>query len=89
MIRKHIYYSGMVQGVGFRFTALRAARSYPVTGYVRNMPDGRVEMVVEGSSGDIEGMKNDIAGQLAGYIKGVDEGESAATGEFDQFTIRL
>ena len=88
MIHKQIYYSGNVQGVGFRYTALRAARSFQVTGYVRNMSDGRVEMVVEGSNADIEGLKKDIAEQLAGYIKGVDEQEMAATGEFDQFTIR-
>ena len=89
MTRKQIFYSGNVQVVGFRYTALRAGRNYEVTGYVRNLADGRVEMVVEGMSGEIEALKSDIAKELGGYIKQVDEGDSACTGEFDGFDIRL
>ena len=47
-IRKTIYYSGRVQGVGFRWTTRRIACEYDVTGYVMNLPDGRVELAVEG-----------------------------------------
>lgn len=46
--RRRIYFSGRVQGVGFRYTTERLARHYDVTGYVQNLPDGRVELVVEG-----------------------------------------
>lgn len=48
MIRKHIYFSGQVQGVGFRFSAAHYARELGLTGWVRNLSDGRVEMEVQG-----------------------------------------
>ncbi len=47
-IRKHFYFSGRVQGVGFRYQATRLARSLGVTGYVKNLYDGRVEMEAQG-----------------------------------------
>ncbi|MCI9558184.1 acylphosphatase [Candidatus Ventrimonas sp. KK005] len=47
-IRKHFYFSGRVQGVGFRFQACRIARSLGLTGYVQNLWDGRVEMEAQG-----------------------------------------
>ena len=45
MIAKRIYYAGRVQGVGFRFTAKQIAAGYEVSGWVKNLPDGRVEML--------------------------------------------
>lgn len=48
MIRKHIYFSGRVQGVGFRYQSACYARSLGLTGWVRNLSDGRVEMEVQG-----------------------------------------
>ncbi|MCD8082255.1 MAG: acylphosphatase [Clostridiales bacterium] len=48
MIREHFYFSGRVQGVGFRYQAIRLARSCGLTGYVRNHWDGRVEMELQG-----------------------------------------
>lgn len=48
MIRKHIYFSGRVQGVGFRYQAAYYARSLGLTGWVRNLSDGRVEMEIQG-----------------------------------------
>ena len=48
MIRKHIYFSGRVQGVGFRYQAAYYARNLGLTGWVRNLSDGRVEMEVQG-----------------------------------------
>jgi len=44
MIRKHIYFSGSVQGVGFRYRAYYIAQSLSLTGWVKNLWDGRVEM---------------------------------------------
>ena len=48
MKRAHAYYSGNVQGVGFRFTAIDLARKYAVKGWVKNVYDGGVEVVAEG-----------------------------------------
>ena len=49
IVRWHIYFSGEVQAVGFRFTAMNIARDLGITGWVRNLPDGRVEMEAQGS----------------------------------------
>ena len=54
MVRKHIFFSGWVQGVGFRYRALYAARGMGLTGWVRNLWDGRVEMEVQGEPEKIE-----------------------------------
>jgi acylphosphatase len=60
MIAKRIIFTGRVQGVGFRYTAHSIASSRRVTGYVRNLPDGDVEMLVQGDVNDIEDCLNQI-----------------------------
>ncbi len=55
-IRKHIIFYGRVQGVGFRYRASYAADCYGVSGWVRNLYDGSVEMEAEGSERDIDNM---------------------------------
>ena len=54
IVRKHIYFSGDVQGVGFRFRSYYIAQSLGLTGWVENMWDGRVEMEVQGSESAIQ-----------------------------------
>lgn len=68
MIRKTVHYSGRVQGVGFRFTAQRLAGSHAVGGYVRNLPDGRVELVAEGEADEVNNLLGDIAERMRDYI---------------------
>ncbi|MEP0885876.1 acylphosphatase [Trichocoleus sp. ST-U3] len=53
-IRAHVIVSGTVQGVGFRFSTLDEAIQLGVSGWVQNLPDGRVEAVFEGSKADVE-----------------------------------
>jgi acylphosphatase len=86
--RRTYTFSGNVQGVGFRYTAQHLARSHPVTGYVRNLPDGRVEMVAEGESKDLDGLADALKRQMEGFIRRVDVSEGKATGEFTGFAIR-
>ena len=50
MISLQVFYEGHVQGVGFRFTVRHLAKGFDVTGWVRNLPDGRVEALVEGDA---------------------------------------
>ena len=69
IICKRVYYSGTVQGVGFRYAALGLASRFAVTGYVRNLPDGRVELVAEGERDHVEGLLNAVARRMAGYIE--------------------
>ena len=88
MIRKTIHYSGDVQGVGFRYTAHRTAVSFKVTGYVRNLPDGRVELVAEGEPAEVQRFINAVADNMAGNIDDIQETDAAAQGQFASFEIR-
>jgi acylphosphatase len=67
-VRKHVLYAGSVQGVGFRYTAQSLARGFPIAGYVRNLPDGRVELVAEGEPDDVAAFLEAIAGHWSEYI---------------------
>ena len=66
---KHIVFIGRVQGVGFRFTASRIANRHGLTGFVRNLPDGTVEMLAQGRSDDVAHCLADIDESFAGYIR--------------------
>ena len=64
-----IFYSGQVQGIGFRYTAKTVATGFEVTGLVRNLPDGRVELVAKGERGELQAFHDAIRGAgLAGFI---------------------
>lgn len=82
------YFSGSVQGVGFRFTALRISESYQVTGYIRNLPDGRVELVAEGEKKELDEFFRAIKKRMSSYIRDVDERHAPAKEDFKTFVIR-
>jgi len=69
MIARHITFAGRVQGVGFRFTARRAANRRQLTGYVRNMPNGSVEMLAQGRPEEVDDCIQDIKEYFSGYIR--------------------
>lgn len=71
-VRKHIFFSGRVQGVGFRYTAAYLARSLDLTGWVRNLWDGRVEMEVQGRPEAIESLLSELRNQRFIVIKDVE-----------------
>lgn len=71
MIARQVFYEGRVQGVGFRYTVKQLARGYEVTGWVRNLDDGRVELQCSGERGEVEDFLAAIAeSELKGHIKG-------------------
>ena len=73
MTGRHVFYEGRVQGVGFRWTTKNLARGYDVTGSVRNLPDGRVELLVSGELDEVEAFLEAIAeSDLKSHIKNVD-----------------
>jgi acylphosphatase len=88
MQRQTCYFSGRVQGVGFRYTVQNLALQYDVRGYVKNMPDGRVELVMEGPEGEMASLVKDVSAKMNGYIKNVRTDTSPATGEFRQFSVK-
>ena len=65
---KRVIYTGQVQGVGFRYTTRRLAANFAVAGYVRNRPDGSVELVVEGPAEEVDRFLEAVTRQMAGYI---------------------
>lgn len=83
-----VLFSGKVQGVGFRYTARTVASGFEVTGTVRNLPDGKVEMVAEGERDELEAFRGAVrdAG-LDHFIKSEDVSWSDATNEFRGFEI--
>jgi acylphosphatase len=87
MVCKHVYYSGRVQGVGFRYTTHRIAGNYAVTGYVKNLPNGNVELVVEGSSEHVDAFLDAVARRMAGYIENAQVEDVPPSG-FADFLIR-
>ena len=79
---------GDVQGVGYRFFAQRAAARHQVVGYVRNMPDGTVESLVEGNSDSVEAFKHDLAtGPQWSSVKQVEEVVLEPSGQYVSFLI--
>ncbi|MFH0980051.1 MAG: acylphosphatase [Planctomycetota bacterium] len=87
MLRKTVHFSGAVQGVGFRYTTQRLARGFEVTGYVRNLPDGRVELVAEGPTEQINGLVQAVQRAFHSCIHDLVALESPATREFHRFDI--
>lgn len=88
MHRHMLHFTGRVQGVGFRYTVKNIALQYNVAGYVRNLPDGRVEVVMEGPESDTIEVVNEIRRKMNGYITRVDTNDAPATGEYQHFSIR-
>ena len=86
--RRHVVFSGRVQGVGFRYTTRTIARVYEVTGFVRNLADGGVEVVAEGPVDQLNGFLEELEERMSGYIQQVHCDNQPANQEFANFGIR-
>ena len=84
----HIEFSGQVQGVGFRHTACQVANRLGLTGWVRNLPNGRVELVAEGSPGLDTQLVQQISEATYGFVQDVQIETRPAAGEFSGFSVR-
>lgn len=87
-MRRKILYSGRVQGVGFRYTTCHVARGFDVVGYVKNLPDGRVELVAEGAGDEVERFAQAVRQEMGRNISDAAVMESEATGEFSGFGVK-
>ena len=87
--RLHAYFSGSVQGVGFRYTAERAATLLNLTGWVKNLRDGRVEVLCEGKESSLKEFLQKIESVFGVYISDKEIEWSDAAGEFDYFDVRF
>jgi acylphosphatase len=76
MIGRQVFYEGRVQGVGFRYTAKRIAMGFDVIGWVRNLPDGRVELHAGGEPDEVRAFLTAVReSELNSYIRKVEEHE--------------
>jgi acylphosphatase len=86
--RLNIFYSGRVQGVGFRHAVKTVAAGFEIAGIIRNLPDGRVELVAEGAREELEAFRAAIRGEgLAGFIRDEQLDWADAKYEFRGFEI--
>ena len=85
---EQILFSGHVQGVGFRWTTERIASQLPLRGFVRNLPDGRVEVVVAGSAENIQQLIDQLQDHFGSGIADVRRQTLEGANEFTGFVIR-
>jgi acylphosphatase len=84
-----VYYSGEVQGVGFRAAAASISRRHPmIRGWVRNLPDGRVELLADGPPEAIQAFLADVRSRMAGYITAEEVCERETKPGLEGFHIR-
>jgi acylphosphatase len=84
---RRVIFCGRVQGVGFRYTTRRIARGFSVTGFVKNLADGTVELVACGTAPEIQRFLDEVKAEFSGNIDSVED-ESTAAVEFVGFEIR-
>lgn len=87
--RRVVYYRGDVQGVGFRYTTQRIASGFAVAGYVKNLPDGRVLVEVEGDRGELERFLAAVMDRLGYHVAEVQSSAHPADGSLSGFGIQF
>lgn len=87
--RRVVHYRGRVQGVGFRYTTQSVAADFAVTGYVQNLPDGRVLVVAEGRRAELDRFLAAVMAHLGHYVLNVQSSVQPAEGGFRDFGIRF
>ena len=87
--RLQIWYGGHVQGVGFRFKAAQIAKGYKVSGYVRNLDDGRVHLAAVGEKAEVRGFVDELSRIMADFIRSTDEKEDLTSAKYAGFNIEL
>lgn len=83
-----VFFEGHVQGVGFRFTTFQVAKGYEVTGYVKNLNDGRVQLELEGEHGECIAFIRALNEEMASFIRDKSQTEDLRPPQFKEFTIR-
>lgn len=82
-----LFFSGRVQGVGFRYTTLQIAKEFEVTGFVRNLPDGRVQLELEGSTAEVRAFVETVEERMHGHIRKIERTATRRTPQFTGFRI--
>ena len=82
-----VFFSGRVQGVGFRYHVLQIAKEFDVSGYVRNLPDGRVQLEAEGKQQEVRSFIDEVADRLSMFIRSTETTDNWRQARFRGFTI--
>lgn len=82
------YFTGRVQGVGFRYAALQVAREFEVSGFVSNLPDGRVVLEAEGTQEEVGAFLAAVHERMEGYVRKVDRHSDTRAAQFSGFLIK-
>lgn len=88
VIHETVFFSGRVQGVGFRYQTLQVARGFEVAGYVQNLPDGRVCVEVEGLPDEVDAFVAAVQEQMSGYVRETARQRTARHAMLQGFVIR-
>ena len=83
-----VFFSGHVQGVGFRYSTLQVAKEFEVAGWVANLPDGRVQMEAEGQTDEVNAFVTTLEERMHGYIRKTERRGGRRAPQFRGFTIR-
>ena len=83
-----VHFAGRVQGVGFRYQTLQVAKGFEVSGYVTNLPDGRVQLEAEGEADEVAAFVTAVQEQMEGYIRKVERAGRRRARQFTGFSIR-
>jgi acylphosphatase len=83
-----VFFTGRVQGVGFRYSTLQVAREYDVSGYVKNLADGRVQLEVEGREEEVEAFISALEQRMHGYVRKMERSAEKRAAQFSGFAIR-
>lgn len=81
-VRRHFIFHGCVQGVGFRYTACYTARNYGISGWVRNLDDGSVEMEAEGRPIDIDSLIDSLENLKWGSVDCIESKDIPVHGDY-------
>jgi acylphosphatase len=84
---ERVFFSGHVQGVGFRYTTLQIAREFEVAGFVENLTDGRVLAEIEGPAGEIDSFIAAVEERMHGYVRKVERLTARRAARFSGFAI--
>lgn len=83
-----VFFSGHVQGVGFRYSVLQVAKEFEVTGFVSNLADGRVQLEAEGLERDIGAFVEAVQEKMHGYVRKVERSSRRRPAQFSGFVIK-
>ena len=82
------FFNGRVQGVGFRYQALQVAKEYDVSGFVKNLPDGRVHLEAEGATDEVRNFVIAVHERMTGFVRKVEQIEAKREPQFRGFSIQ-